>query len=191
MGAPPHRSDDQTGGSVAFARALRPDAAVDGEDLVVDGKKYPLDLTPRDQIRRLLGVRRPGRPLTADDIRGICLQLPEAVERVKTRRDGTTAIHFVVAGTMFVKMFEAGNLLRPDLDDVVLIRKCPDRAALLQAAADRFFVPRPYAPHVGGPVLTRLSENSRRHLPELAELITESWRAVAPKRAIRAHDATA
>ena len=84
---------------------------------------------------------------------------------------------------MFVKLFAAGNLLPPDLDDVVLIRRVPERAALLATAPERFFVTRHYGdPTASGPVLTRLSENTRADLPELTELIAESWAACAPKR---------
>ena len=37
-------------------------------------------------------------------------------------------------------------------------------------------------------MLTRLSENTTDHIDELAELIEESWRALAPKRALAAHN---
>jgi hypothetical protein len=183
----PSRRDDQTGGSAAFALALRADARIEGDDLVVDGVRHRLDRTPRDEIRRLLGVK-PSRAkrITEDDTRSICLSLPESVETSLTHRNGRTGIRFG-AKDMFVKLYEAGNLLPPDLDDVVLIRRVPDRAALLATAADRFFITHHYGdPNVGGPVLTRLSENARVDLSELAELIEDSWRVVAPQRAVKA-----
>jgi hypothetical protein len=187
---PPARSNDQTGGSAAFARALDPKARIEGDDLVVDGTRHRLDLTPRDEIRRLLGVKRSrAKAITEDDIRAICLALPETSERVKRRRSGAVAYHFDAGKTMFVKLFEASNLLAPDLDDVVMIRRVPDRAALLATAPERFFMTRHYGdPSVGGPILTRLSENTKADLAELAELIEESWRDVATQRARKARD---
>lgn len=160
---------------------------LDGDDLVLEGgrDRVPLARTSRDEVRRLLGVpRRRTKPITADDVRSIALDLPGATEREKLTRDGRTVLSFEVAKTMFVKLFEAGNLTSPDLDDVVLIRRVPDRAAVLATSPERFFI----TPHYEEPstvLLTRLSENGRRDLPELAELIGESWARCAPKRLLR------
>src|SRR5690348_14249100 len=78
---PAARKDDQTGGSAAFALALDPAACIDGDWLVVGDDRVRLDQTPRDDIRRLLGVRRSrAKAITEDDIRSIALALSEAVE---------------------------------------------------------------------------------------------------------------
>lgn len=176
--------NDRSGSTPAFVRALAPDAVVDGDDLLIGGARTPLASASRDEVRRLLGVRRRRSPIAIDDVRAIALGLPGATERDKVTRDGRSVLSFEVAKTMFVKLFEAGNLTSPDLDDVVLIRRVPDRAAILATSPDRFFV----TPHYDEPstaLLTRLSENGRRDLPELAELIHESWARCAPKRLVR------
>jgi hypothetical protein len=180
---PPSRRDDQTGSSAAFVRALAPNAVIDGRDLVVGSERHRIDRTPRDEVRRLLGVRRSrAKRITEDDIRSLALALPGAVESSLTHRNGRVGIRFG-AKDMFVKLYEAGNLLPPDVDDVVMIRRVPDRAALLATCPERFFITHHYGdPSTNGPILTRLSENTRADLPELAELIEESWANVAPKR---------
>jgi hypothetical protein len=179
-------ADLTSGSSAAFARALDPGVRIDGGDVVLaGGERMALAATSRDELRRRLGVRRPRRaPITAGDIRAIALALPGATEREKVRRDGTVVHSFEVAKTMFVKLFEAGGLAPPDVDDVVMIRRVPDRDAEVASAPERFFV----TPHYEEPstaLLTRLSENGRRDLAELRELIEESWARCAPKRLVR------
>jgi hypothetical protein len=188
MAAPPSRRDDQTGSSAAFveavARAANTTVVIDGDDALIGAVRVPIERTPRDEIRRLVGVKSPRRrPVGIDDLRQLALALPGVTEKEVTRRDGRSVVSFEVAKVMFVKLFEAGNLLPPDLDDVVMIRRVPDRAALLATAPDRFFLTRHYGdPADTGPILTRLSENSRKDLPELSELFEESWARCAPKR---------
>ena len=116
------------------------------------------------------------------DIRGIAMDLPGVTEQLKSRRRAES-IHWEVGRRMFAKFGEASNLLAPDVSDTLMIRCCEDRAALLVEHADRFFITTHYGdPGQPGAILTRLSENTRRDLPELAELMEESWRQVAPKR---------
>jgi hypothetical protein len=101
-------------------------------------------------------------------------ELPSSDERFK--REG---VHqFVVKGALFAKFGEASNLVGPDLEDVLMIRWCEDRDALLESQPLRFFT----TSHYENAVLTRLSENSRRDLPELRELLEASWLHMAPKR---------
>ena len=192
MAGPPSRRDDQTGASASFvdalARATGTKVAIDGDDAIIGDKRVVIEQTSRDEIRKLFGLRRSSRGVTLDDVRNLCLALPGATERAVVRRDGRTVIMFEVAKTMFVKLFEAGNLLPPDLDDVMLIRRVPDRAALLAIAPERFFLTRHYGdPNATGPILTRLSENGRRDVAELAELVEDSWAHCAPKRLVAAH----
>lgn len=188
MASPPRRRDDQTGSSVSFVQAVARQRGtaveIDGERAAIGGVQIPIETTSRDEFRRLLGVKRSRkRVVTIEDLRQIALALPGATEREVLRRDGRTVVSFEVAKTMFVKLFEAANLLSPDLDDVVMIRRVPDRAALLAAAPERFFITPHYGdPSVPGPILTRLSENGAADLPELRELFEESWARCAPKR---------
>jgi hypothetical protein len=190
VASPPSRRDDQTGSSVAFVEKLAEVAGVTVEieagDVVIGGTRVSIEGTPRDEMRRLLRVRRSRkRSATVEDLRQIALALPGAWEKTVLRRDGRTVVSFEVAKTMFVKLFEAGNLLAPDLDDVVLIRRVPDRAALLATTPERFFITRHYGdPTVVGPILTRLSENTVADLPELRELFEESWVRCAPKKLV-------
>lgn len=157
---------------------------IEGGDALIGETRVTVEETPRDEIRRLLGVRTSRkRRITVDDLRRIAVALPGVTERHVSRRDGRSVVSFDVAKVMFVKLFEAGNLLPPDLDDVVMIRRVPDRAALLATAPDRFFLTRHYGdPSLTGPILTRLSENTTNDLGELAELFEESWARCAPKR---------
>lgn len=80
-----------------------------------------------------------------------------------------------------------GNLLPPDDQDTLYIAIGPEESeALLAMHPERFFV----TPHyVGHGVLTRLSENTKQDLPELAELLTEAWRRKAPPEMVQALDA--
>lgn len=168
----------------AIARATKARVRIEGGELIVAGTRVVIEQTPRDEIRKLLGVKRSRtRRLTLDDLRQVATALPGVVERVVERRDGRSVVSFDVAKVMFVKLFEAGNLLPPDVDDVVLIRRVPDRAALLATTPERFFLTRHYGdPQAMGPVLTRLSENTKTDLDELTELIEESWALCAPRR---------
>ncbi len=122
-------------------------------------------------------ARRPAG-LKLEDIRQIALALPSTDERVKS--EGVH--HFRVKGGLFAKFGEASNLIGPDLDDVLMIRSCEDRDALLESEPLRFFT----TSHYENAILTRLSENSRRDLPEIRELLEASWLRLAPKRVARA-----
>ena len=183
---------DRSGTTAEFLRAVAgAEVVIEGDIAVVGGIRVPMATTSRDEARRLVGApRRRARAIGVDDVRRIALALPGATEREKRTRDGRTVLSFEVDKTMFVKLFEAGNLTSPDLDDVVMIRRVPDRPAVLADAPDRFFVTAHYGdPSTPGAVLTRLSENGRRDLPELAELIEASWAECAPARLRAARDA--
>ena len=187
------RSDSFAVGGTVFLE-------LNGDDIVLHLGAAPfasrIDRLGRDELRSLIarawratappGTRTPrrqrGNPLSFEAVRAAALALPEAEEQISGRR-GRTFVHWTVGRTMFAKFADAGNLLAPDLDDTLLIRRCPDRDALLAAHPDRFFVTRHYTDAPDSTVvLTRLSENTTRDLPEIAELLRESWRLVAPKR---------
>lgn len=175
---------------------------LDGDDVVLhvtgDGEPFRsrADRLSRDDLRSLVRQawrsaappstrtpRRSRRPrLEYQHVREAALALPGATEDIIEGR-GRRSVRWNVRGTMFAKFAEAGNLLAPDLDDTLLVRRCPDRDALLSEQPERFFVTRHYADAPDSTViLTRLSENSVRDLPEISELLRESWRLVAPKR---------
>jgi hypothetical protein len=170
------------------------------DDLLIGTERVLPDQTARDELRhkveeswrsaaprRLVTVFAETRAkrsptVSFEDIRSVTMSFPGVVENHKIRRDGDEVIHWLAGKMMFAKFGEAGNLLRPDLDDTLLIRRCVDRAALLDAHPDRFFITRHYGdPSDSGPILTRLSENTIENLPELRELIEDSWLHVAPK----------
>jgi len=180
--------------------------ALDDGELVIGDNRITPDRIARDELRkqvedawRAVAPRRlitayamtqKGRPpaLGFEDIRSVAMSFPGVVEHHKTRRDGDQVIHWLAGKTMFTKFGEASNLLAPDLDDTLMIRRCSDRAALLDAHPDRFFITRHYGdPNESGPILTRLSENTSADLPELRELMEESWLDVAPKRVAAAY----
>ncbi len=185
----------------------------DAADLLLNPDRGPfrvtLDRTSRDELRDLIykawrnaaprrshavlqdRLDQAAKTITLRDIEAIMSELPTVTTRVKPRDAGDTIL-WEASKTMFVKFREASNLLAPDVNDTLMIRRCHDRPALLASNPDRFFITRHYGdPSEPGPILTRLSENRRDHIPEVRELIIESWRDVAPKRTVAAFDATA
>jgi predicted DNA-binding protein (MmcQ/YjbR family) len=110
--------------------------------------------------------------MTGDDpiarVRRICLALPEAAEEPF---GGHTAPSFRVRGKLFLMVSE-------DLS-VITFKAGPGvQEALTSAGPDRFFVPR-YVGHKGW-VGARL--DAAGDWAELAELIEDSYRLIAPKR---------
>jgi hypothetical protein len=113
-------------------------------------------------------VSRRAAPLPR--IRAICLALPEAVE--KPFGDHTTPA-FRVRDKFFVMAAEDGSSMNV---------KAPKGVQGILVASDpaRFFVPR-YVGHIGW-VGVRLDLPAEPDWDELAELITESYCLIAPKR---------
>ena len=107
-----------------------------------------------------------------DDVRAIALALPETRERTSYGTPG-----YRVKDRLFARLRE----------EDVLVVWCADEAEkdfLIRAEPAKFFT----VPHYDGypRVLVRLSAVDR---DELAELLTDAWRARAPKRLLAAFDA--
>jgi hypothetical protein len=103
-------------------------------------------------------------------IRAICIALPEVVERPF---GGHTAPAFRVRDKLFVMLNEDGsemNVKAPKGAQGILVASDPDR----------FFVPRYVGPK--GWVGVRLGAGAEPDWDEVAELITESYCLIAPKR---------
>jgi predicted DNA-binding protein (MmcQ/YjbR family) len=104
----------------------------------------------------------------ATRVRGICLALPEAAEEPF---GGHTAPAYRVRGKFFVMTSEDG--------DTMTFKAGPGmQEALVAADPDRFFVPR-YVGHKGW-LGARL--DVAQDWKELAGLIEDSYRLIAPKR---------
>jgi hypothetical protein len=113
---------------------------------------------------------------TEDDVRELALALPEVSEEQWYRTPG-----YKVAGKGFLRLRnEAEGAL------VVFVSDLGEKEALLAAHPQAYFT----TPHYDGyaVLLVNLAAVGRT---ELAELITESWRAKAPARLRKAFDASA
>ena len=110
---------------------------------------------------------------TFDDVRSICLALPETEESTWF---GTPS--FKVKGKGFVRLRDEDGLV------VCFVADLGEKDALLAADPDKFRT----TPHYDGypTVLLHLPSIDR---DELTELLTDAWRAKAPKRVLRAFDA--
>ena len=105
---------------------------------------------------------------TAARLRGICLALPEAVEK---SFGGHTAPSFRVRDKLFAMTSEDGRSMTFKAGPGV-------QEALVAADPERFFVPA-YVGHKGW-VGARLDID--QDWDEMAELIEDSYRLIAPKR---------
>ena len=105
---------------------------------------------------------------TEDDARRIALSLPETTEKPSYGTPG-----FRVKDKLFARIHEMPNTL------VVWVTDMDEKEALLAAAPDRFFE----TPHYDGypMLLVRLDVIG---LDELTEVLTDSWRARAPRRVL-------
>lgn len=106
---------------------------------------------------------------TEDDVRSICLSLPETSERLTWGTPG-----FRVRERLFARLRESPDVLvvwRPSLEE---------RESLVAADPDVFFTPPHYDGHAS--VLVRLKVVGLDHL---RELLTEAWETRAPARLLR------
>lgn len=108
-----------------------------------------------------------------EDVRRICLSLPETIEKPYERLPG-----FRVKDRLFARIRERPEALvvwRPDIRE---------KEALIASEPERFFQIPHYAGHPA--VLVRLEAVS---VEELEELLTESWALRAPARVLAAFEA--
>ena len=108
---------------------------------------------------------------TEDDVRRIALALPETEERSSYGTPG-----FRVKDRLFARIRDEGVL-------VVWVADEAEKDFLLRADPDTFFTIPHYDGHAS--VLVRLAAVDAG---ELAELLTDAWRARAPKRVADAFD---
>ena len=126
--------------------------------------------------------------VSQDEVRSIALSLPATVENddrfafevvVKDKRKGFTWVWYERVQLKKPRVANNGVL-------VVRVADLVDRQALLSAAPEKFFT----EPHYNGypAVLVRLAAIERA---ELAELITDAWRSLAPRSVVQEFDARA
>lgn len=113
--------------------------------------------------------------VTEDDVRRIALGLPETAEGPCYGTPG-----FRVKGKLFARIREEGDVL------VVFVADLEEKAALLASEPDVLFTTPHYDEHAS--VLVRMGAIEE---DELAELLTDAWRARAPKRLLAAFDVEA
>ena len=109
---------------------------------------------------------------TVDDVRRLALGLPDAVEG---SRFGTPG--FYVKRNLFARVRSDGQTLVVKVD-------MGERDLLIGAEPEIFFVTDYHRDHPN--VLVRLAAIDE---DELREVLTDSWRSVAPKRLLAAFDA--
>ena len=110
---------------------------------------------------------------TEDDARRIAMTLPETTEKPSYGTPG-----FRVKDKLFARMHDLPETL------VVWVTDMDEKEALLSAAPEKFFE----TPHYDGypMVLVRLPAVDDE---ELTEVLTDSWRARAPRRLLADFDA--
>jgi hypothetical protein len=109
---------------------------------------------------------------TEDDVRRICLSLPETVEKPYAGLPG-----FRVKGKLIARIREKPDALvvfRPDVHE---------KEALIASEPDKFFQTPHYEGHPA--VLVRMEAVD---ITELTELLTESWLLNAPAQLVRAFE---
>ena len=130
-----------------------------------------------------------GRPATEDDVREICLSLPET-ELSKTWGDIPTYVvrqkpkprGFVLYRKPHKTAIDPGT--GEEYDDLLVIRtrNAADKAALVEADGPFFTIDHFRSFNA---VLVQLSRLDELDVEELREVITDAWLAVAPKRLVK------
>src|SRR5690349_10556991 len=110
---------------------------------------------------------KPGKDPTAR-IRALCMALPEATE---LPFGGHTAPSFRIRDKLFVSIYE-------DRSAIILKAGPGVQQALVSAEPERFFVPA----YVGNKGWVGVRMDTRADWDEIAELIEDSYRIIAPKR---------
>jgi len=111
---------------------------------------------------------------TQNDVRELALALPATVEKPSYGTPG-----FRVKDKLFARMREEGDVL------VVWCADLGEKELLVRSEPEKFFTTPHYDGHAS--VLVRLPAVDR---PELGELLTDAWRARAPKRLVAELDAS-
>ena len=111
--------------------------------------------------------------ITLDDVRRVALSLPATTEKPSYGTPG-----FRVKDKLFARVRDEGDVL------VVWCSAEEEKRALIAAEPNKFFT----TPHYDGhpSVLVRFSAVD---VDELTELLTEAWRASAPRRLVADYDA--
>jgi hypothetical protein len=109
---------------------------------------------------------------TVDDVRRLALELPDTSEKPCYGTPG-----FYVRKHLFAR-------IRSDRETVVVKVDTGERELLIGAEPDVFFITDHYLEYAS--VLVRLTAIDA---DELGEVLTDSWRRVAPKRLLAAFDA--
>jgi hypothetical protein len=125
--------------------------------------------------RRARGTGRRGpRRVDFESVRRLALALPGAEEGTSYRTPA-----FRVRGVLFARLLEDGEsiVVKADLDE---------RETLMAADPETFFITDHYRDH---PML--LVRLSTVRLPELRELLEQSWRRSAPRRLVAELDGSA
>lgn len=172
--------------------------------LTVDGQTIVIRTIGRDELRELIETAWADRapkaavtahrrarwlklpPITVDDIRQVIGALPGAAEG-PIWGDSPGFLIGTQKKTRFAYLgppegARPGNLLSPDDEGTLVILRCEQRPELLAARPDRWFTTAHYGdPEEPGAVITRLSEHrGPDDLAEIAELLEDAWREVAP-----------
>jgi hypothetical protein len=109
---------------------------------------------------------------TVDDVRRIALALPETTEKPSYGTPG-----FRVKDRLFARIRDEGDAL------VVWVTDLDEKEVLLAAEPKKLFTLPHYDGHAS--VLVRLGAVG---VKELTELLTDAWRARAPKKVVDAFD---
>jgi hypothetical protein len=187
------------------------------ESVVVDGQTIVLRTIGRDDLRELIesawASHAPKAAVTAhrrartrwakqpaitfDDIRRVVLALPGAAEGPIWGKDPGFLIG-TEKKTRFARFGppeagRPGNLLPPDDENTLVVLRCEQRPELLAARPDRWFTTAHYGdPDEPGGVITRLSEHrGPADLAEIAEVLQDAWREVAPPDVVAQFDTDA
>lgn len=133
------------------------------------------------------------RPASPDDLDAICLALPEVEFGISWGDRPTYKVPRGDKGRGFV-LYRMPHKTAIDpttgemYDDLLVIRTAneADKLALVEDASTPFFT----IPHFNGfnAVLVQQSRLGELSLAELTEVVTDAWRAVAPKRLVKQLD---
>ena len=133
------------------------------------------------------------RPASPDDLDAICLALPEVEFGITWGDRPTYKVPRGDKGRGFV-LYRMPHKTAIDpatgelYDDLLVIRTAneADKLALVEDASTPFFT----IPHFNGfnAVLVQQSRLGELSLAELTEVVSDAWRAVAPRRLVKQHD---